>query len=196
MNFLNKKITSSKQVIYRALFALVICATVIFFVLLPTINSIKSIRQDILVQKRDLEVKLVKEKNMSDLNEKLKLVTPKLEKLEEIFLNQSREAEFITIIESIAQSSNVQETISPSNTKTASIGEYKIVPINIMATGKYKDILKFLVMLESLKQYVSIEDIQINSSQAAGTNILNKGTDTNTGSNLVQIKLSANTYWK
>jgi Tfp pilus assembly protein PilO len=196
MSLTNKKTNLSKSVVMMTLLFFAIIGVIIFFIIIPSLDTIKSLRRDILLQKKDLEIKLVREKNMSELNGKLKTIEPKLKRLDNIFMNQSREAEFITIIEDIAIKNNIKETIVPSNAESKNEGDYRVVPISINATGDFKNLLSFLANLESLKQYFVIDNLQLDTLSAKSSPLTKLNDDNFSKSSTVQLKITAYTYWK
>ena len=108
MNLINFKILNAKQKNFIGLTAFLgLASTIFYFIILPTINDIKTLKADITAEKVNMEIKINRGKNMSKLSEKVKKIEPQMEKFSQIFINQTRELEFITSLEGIAKNNRV-----------------------------------------------------------------------------------------
>lgn len=170
-----------------------------YFVIIKTANDIKTLRDDIITQKINIEKNIAREKNMSELSDEVKKIEPQIDKFSQIFINQNRELEFITQLESIANKNNVKQSLNlapfdPSSNENKNF--YAKIPISIEASGAFEDIINYIAEIEYLKYYININKIDINSSYAKNTQKINLGIpDTQITKNLT-ISISATTYWK
>jgi len=179
MNFNNFKKATIKQKIALFFFIFLLAElTITYTVLIPTIKAIIEKKELILMQKIELEEKISREKNMAKLSEKLKIIKPQIEIIENTFINKNRELEFITTLEGIALKNNV---IQKLNLKTANNLEknYIKIPLNINVQGAHDNILNYMVDLENYKYYININSLQFSFAQ-----------------DNYSLSISADSYWK
>lgn len=200
MNLINRNKTNSQKnkIIGNIFVYLLIIFSIIYFIIIPTTKDIKEIRDVIISQKIEKERVLNREKNISNLSIKIKKIEPMIEKLDNVFIDESKRREFISTLENIAQKSNVTNTsISPQNNKETT-GIYETIPLTISATGKFDDIMKYLKELEKINYYINIQSFDITTTnnyiQNQKNSImpdLNKSLDPD-----LTIKINADTYWE
>lgn len=200
MNLINRNKTNSQKnkIIGNIFVYLLIIFSIIYFIIIPTTKDIKKIRDVIISQKIEKERVLNREKNISNLSIKIKKIEPMIEKLDNVFIDESKRREFISTLENIAQKSNVTNTsISPQNNKETT-GIYETIPLTISATGKFDDIMKYLKELEKINYYINIQSFDITTTnnyiQNQKNSImpdLNKSLDPD-----LTIKINADTYWE
>ncbi len=185
------KIKTNKKIIINIFIFVILVFLISKIIIIPTINNIKKLRADIITQKIDLEKKIVREKNMNLLEEKFEKIEPEVIKFEQIFINQSRELEFITTLEDIASENHIKQKIN-LNQKVASITEsYKKIPITLEIQGGFKNILEYLTNLESSNYYINIEIIEISKDNGSLSSEMQQPSNES-----VNLKITANTYWK
>lgn len=188
MNFLSiKKLNLKNKLISLSIFFLILNFGLFYFLILPTISRIKSQRDEILNLKIDLENKVTRERNMSDLNQKIKKIEPQLEKLNQIFVNQNREIEFITSLEELEKKYSVSQRLNLEINNMQKNEGFNKVPINIVASGNFTNIINYLVGIESLNYYIDINGITIGKEDGASQDQQNPK---------VNMKISGYTYWK
>ncbi|MCX6796154.1 MAG: hypothetical protein NTW06_01505, partial [Candidatus Falkowbacteria bacterium] len=66
------------KILIATVAALVVNATIFYFIILTSLNQIASAHNDILNLKIDSENKITREKNINDLNQKIKKIEPQL----------------------------------------------------------------------------------------------------------------------
>ena len=185
----------NKSLVLVAIFTLINIG-IIYFLIIPSIDNIKNLRNDILNLKIDSENKIAQETKTNDLNNKFKKIEPQLEKINQIFISQNREIEFITTLEGLEGKYNITQTLN-LGLDDAKQGEgFKIVPFSIDANGNFKDIMNYLTGVESLNYYINIENISL-SKNATDINTQQKipGQESSSESK-INIKVSGFAYWK
>lgn len=164
---------------------------IIYFAALPAINDIKKLRADLITRKIELEDKLNKDKNMVDLNDRLKKIEPELLTLDKIFINKNRELDFITIIESIEKKNLVKQKLVINSVSTEDKNIIKTIPIKIDVSGQYRNILQYLSDLESLSYYININTIDIGTTEK-----LNPMAPGDVSYGDINLSITADTFWK
>ncbi len=188
LNFQNKSITI-------IVLLLLVNLVIIYFATIPTVAKIKSLHGEILNLKIDSENKITREKNMNDLNDKIKKISPQLEKINQIFINKNREIEFITTLESLEEKNNVQQTLNLDINNSQKGEGFNKVPIEISATGNFENLTNYLLDIETLNYYINFDNILIQKtggdSYAPNAKIID-----GVKSGDVSLKLTGYTYWK
>lgn len=173
---------------------LVFIFCVIKFVVLPSINQIERIKTDIYQNQLDLEQKYQRSQSLKKLSANLKSIEGKIESIDQVFISQNRELEFITALEQISEKENVSQKIILGKAQSA-VGDkfYKKIPLQIQAQGNYLDILRYLQGLETLNYYINIKSIDLSASG------IGQRPEITVGNNLggkVSINISADSYWR
>ena len=172
---LNHKITAS------LIGLLIVILSLIYFIVAPTIKEIKTMGQAIEAQREYLEKKYRKGQNLKQLTENFKKIEPKLELIDQIFINKNRELEFITSLENEANKSQVSQKINLSAPSKETGPNFKKIGLQLFTKGDFEKQLSYLLGLEHLSYYINIKLLEL--SPAGGeTNSLN-------------MYLDADTYW-
>ncbi len=188
INFKNLK--ARKKIILIFITFIFIIVLLSYFVMLPSINSIKELRAETIAQRLDLEKKVTRERNMGKLNEKIKTIEPQMEKFKQIFISLDRKLEFITTMEGLASNNNVAQQIDFNfESEDNNSDTYKKVPLHLTVQGDFSNIMKYLTELESINYYINILALTINSSQPS---ISREQTPTSN----ISLNISAVTYWQ
>jgi Tfp pilus assembly protein PilO len=198
MNSINKKTPTKNKLVYLSAIFVSIVVGVVFIAVLPTINEIKNLRKNIISKKIELEETLIKERNMSKLNEKVKIIEPKLEELNNIFINENKELEFITTLEGVAINNNVKQTINLMTESAIAENGYKKIPLNLSVTGNFINVVKYLTEIESLNYYIDIKNFNISSeNKKIDGSLLSISSEVlNLNNSEVQLNISGFSFWK
>lgn len=186
-----KKLSLKKKIMIANAVLLTMAAAIIYLVIWPSIADIKRMRDDIHGQMVDLEDKYQKGQSMKKMNENLKIIEPKLEKLDQIFISKNREVEFVTAMEDLAGRIGVEQRLNLGAAQQARDKAYQKMPITIGLSGSFTQLINYLAELESLSYYINISAIDLASGGSRRNAVTNDG-----GGNLVSMNISAFTYWK
>lgn len=187
MNFSKlKNINIAQKITTNTIILLVIFAVIFYFGIFITISQIKNLQQEIITEKIETEKRLNREQNMGSLMTKLKKIENDLEKIDNVFVDKNNELGFITTLENVASYNNITQGINLLPIDETSIENPKSI-VNIVAKGKYIDIINYIQDIESLNYYVNIS--MINISRAAKTQDENNNEE-------VSLNLNADVYWK
>jgi len=186
------KLNLKKKISITLIIFILIISGLIYFVVMPTINDIKKMGEEIENQRIDLEQKYIKGQSLKQLTENLKKTEPQLVILDQIFIKQDHELDFITKLEEIATQNNVAQTINLDIAKINKDKSYQALPLRLSARGNYKNIMNYLISLEALNYYINIDSTDLSSASAKQSAVPEGQT---TFSN-IGLTISANTYWK
>lgn len=170
----------------------------IFFIVIPTMRDIKTMGGTIEEQMMDLEKKYIKGNSLRQLTENLKKIEPKLDLLDQIFINKNRELEFITTLENEANNNRVAQKINLNSPDTAEKQEFQKNSLQLLAQGDFNKLLKYLMDLESLSYYINIKLLEITPITDSGKTAVNNqaAAATGNGTGNLNMLIDANTYWK
>lgn len=180
------KLDLKKKIIISLLIFLIIVGSLIYFVVLPTVNDIKGMGKQIEDQLVDLEKRYIKGQSLKQLNENLKQIEPQMDKLDSIFVSSNRDLEFITTLEEKADINGVTEKINFDQIQTVENQPYKKMPLRLFTQGEFKNQMNFLASLEALSYYINIKSIELSSAPNGTT----------TGGNSINMFITADTYWQ
>jgi len=183
----------NKIIAMLVIFALSIFS-LICFIVVPTVRDIKAVGGAIEEQMIDLEKKYIKGSSLRQLTEDLKEIEPKLSLLDQIFINENRELEFITTLENEANKARVSQKINLSVPDAAENSEYKKNNLQLLANGQFNGLLKYLINLEYLSYYINVKSLEI--SPTGGRSEINNQLSIDGGSGDLNLFINADTYWK
>ena len=155
--------------IYTLLF---ITATVIiiYFIILPTIKDIKKISDDVYTERVDLEKKYLRGQLLRKTIEDFEKIKPEKDKLTSVFIIEGEELNFITDLEKIASSYDLEQNLDLQPNKNEINGFYYSLPLEIKIQGGFIEILKYLHDLDKLNYYINLSSITINTDTGGQKN--------------------------
>jgi Tfp pilus assembly protein PilO len=189
------KIGPEKKLWFITTILLLALCVIFSFIIRPTIKEIKDLRAEIIKEKIELEKNINQEKKKAKLGAKLNKIKPQLNKLEGVFINENRSLEFITTLEGIANKNSVEQKIDLKFARMEKNQSYKKIPLSITAKGQIKNLINYLVDLETLNYYLNIKTLQITQKQTPphGPSSRSNSAKASGGANLI---LNADTYWR
>ena len=139
-----KRKTNITLLIFGALSLLLI-----FLVISPLFNQIKSESSNLIAQKNKLAESEVKIKNIQDFEVSFKQYQPNLEKINELFIDISEPIGFIKFLEQEATSSQLSIEIAPPVLKEEKDAPWRSLEFSLNLEGSAPKFLRFLDRLES-----------------------------------------------
>ncbi|MFA6526470.1 MAG: type 4a pilus biogenesis protein PilO [Candidatus Buchananbacteria bacterium] len=138
-------------------------------VIYPALHKILTIKNEISMEKANLEKKLEMGLNAKKIKEDLALVENKLSILDSIFIPKGEELTLLSSIEALASKNSVSVTLKPDFKGVSMAGNVIRTPLTISANGNFKNLMSFLNDLDGTAFYF-ISD-QINLVKADKDNI-------------------------
>jgi len=139
----------------------IIILSLIYFIVIPTIKEIKTMGSAIEAQREDLEKKYIKGQSLRQLTENLSKIEPKLELLDQIFINKNRELEFITSLENEANKNQVSQKINLNAPEKAENQNFQKTSLQLFTKGSFIKQLQYLLDLEHLSYYINIKILEL-----------------------------------
>jgi len=128
------------------------------FIIIPTVNEIQSIKTDITMERMELEEKFRQGQLIRKVLQDFKEAKNEQKTLEAVYIEPGKELNFITHLENLALSHNLEQTL----TKTAGDkNEDTRLPIEIRLEGNFIQAMRYIADLESMDYYFLISDIRI-----------------------------------
>lgn len=183
------KINLTKKIVINTLFIAVIIISLLYFLIFPSVRDIQEMKQSIEAQKIDLEIKYQKGQNLKHLSEKIKVIEPKINNLEEIFVKEDDSLAFVKTLENLAEKHNITQSIKLLDPVESQNSYYKIIPIQLSTQGKYENQMDYLLDLERLDYYINIDILKITKK----TSTINEEGEKEVA---VSMFMSADTFWR
>lgn len=155
MNANKKKIIAIIIIFFAISFALE------FFIILPSLDEIKKINDDIQKERENLEMKFQQGQLLKKVMSDYKSVESRKNELEVIFVEKGRELEFITELENIAQKYNLEPEFMKLKGDEAQNEVVSHMLLNISFEGDFMQTLHFLSDMEKLPYYFNISKISL-----------------------------------
>ncbi len=174
--------------------------TITWLTVLPQRKELHELAKKISTEKNELTQLNEQGKNIKELRNQLEKYKKDSVKLENIFLYQNNEIEFITTLEKVASKNGVEQTINLSEPKNSD-NNLLISELNLVVFGKFDQIIDYLEDLESLDYYLN--PLQINLINNKKNNTVNNIPTLNTGANnseknqnQLRVELNSRVYWQ
>ncbi|MAF13839.1 MAG: hypothetical protein CMI53_03030 [Parcubacteria group bacterium] len=142
---------------------MVVMSIIIYFVILPTVNDIKSISDAVFNERLDLEKKYLRGQLLKETIENFEKIEPEKEKLTSIFIIEGEELEFITLLEKIAETYNLTQTLKLNTPDKSTNVEYYTLSSQVSVNGEFIDVLKYLESLEQSNFYFNISSLALDT---------------------------------
>jgi len=193
MNFLNN-ISLKYKILAVNCGLLLVLISGIYLIVLPSLEEINRIKDDIYQERLDLEQKYQRSQSLKKLSTNLKSIEGKIENIDQVFISQNRELEFITALEQTAEKNQIAQKILLGKAQTA-VGDkfYKKIPLQIQAQGNFVDLIQYLQGLETLNYYINIKSIELSGSGGAQRPQFSVETNSN---RQINANIVADSYWK
>lgn len=182
-----KKLGLKNKLIISIAGFIMVLISIIYFMVLPTINDIKEMGRKIESEKMDLEEKYQKGQSLKRLAEDIRKIEPLIEKLDQIYINKNDSLELITTLEKIANKNNINQKINLVDAQNTENQYYQKMPIQLSTNGSFINQMKYLTNLESSKYYINIQSLEISPT------IQNSNS---TETNSIKMLIFADTYWR
>jgi Tfp pilus assembly protein PilO len=164
-----------------------------YFVILPSAVKIINIKADIESKRAEIEEKYKDRKRLGSIAEHLEKIRAEIELLDQPFVNNSQNLEFITSLENVANDNNVEQSIDLMTEEADEREDYDRIPIRISTKGKFKDQMNYLLAIESLNEYLNIDYLKISSISKNMDRDSDKTEMIEDGK--VQLLIRADTFW-
>ena len=174
---------------------LLVIFCLLYFIIIPTITDIKNMSGEIEEQRIDLEKKYIKGQSLKKLSDNLKSIEPKLDLLNQLFINKNRELEFITTLENQAGLNRLNQKINLNPPQAADNQDFQKADLQLLLTGKFSRLLKYLQDLESLGYYTNIKSLELSPAQGQEA-VSDEEAAPPDGSININMFINADTYWK
>ncbi|MBA3047432.1 type II secretion system protein M [Patescibacteria group bacterium] len=186
------KYSLKKKIIAGPVIFLAIMGIIVFFIVMPAINDIKKIKNEVEAERIDLEKKYIKGQSLKQLKENLQEIKPDLEKLNNVFVINEQELDFITTLENFAHENNVEQKINMDAFKNLDKSKaLQEIRLNLSLAGGFTELLNYLADLESSHYYITVNSLEV-SSASAKSPIAGKDLGLSSG---ISMAISANIYW-
>ncbi|MBU0722272.1 hypothetical protein KKA93_02340 [Patescibacteria group bacterium] len=175
----------------------VIILSLVYFIIIPTIREIKDISGAIEAQREDLEKKYIKSQKIRQLAQNLKEIKPKLELLDQIFINKNRELEFITSLENEANKNQISQKINLSAPQQVENKNFQKTNLQLLTKGGFIKQLRYLMNLENLSYYINVKLLELfpasdnEQAKADSQRVLPAHIETNQ----LNMLINADTFW-
>lgn len=175
---------------------IVIILSLIYFIVIPTIREIEDMGKSIEAQREDLEKKYIKGQSLRQLTENLAKIEPKLEQLDQIFINKNRELEFITSLENEANKNQVSQKINLNAPEKVENDNFQKTDLQLITNGSFIKQMQYLMSLENLRYYINVKLLELSlTSDNEKLKANNQGISPTAETNKLNMYIDADTYW-
>lgn len=152
----------------------VILLSLIAFIIMPAINDIIKINQEITAERIALLKKFEQGLNIKKIEEELAEIEESIEELDKILIKTGQELKFITELENLAQNNQIDININPDFSGAPTAGKnIKIIPLQINLSGEYRQLINFLQDLERMPYYYNLNLTTFSSRSRIDTGPIN-----------------------
>ena len=178
--------TPRQKIIFSTSLTLVLTGALLAFVTLPSIREIKSLNEQIYAQRSELEKLYQKGQLLKQTLKEYEEIKPTTAALERIYIKRGEELSFITTLEAIANTNQLNQEIKLGTQDPKKLTNQ--LPIQLEINGSLPKFIHYLASLEALDYYLNIDTLRLNS---ASRNRARPNDQGNAGTNLTALLLAA-----
>lgn len=155
-------LSSRQKMIAVFVIFLSVLTVIIYFIILPSIKEIRNLNTQIYNQRLSLERKYTERFGMRKVVKNFSEINADFAKATSIYIPQNGELDFITSIEGIADSNNVELKIflAPQEQSEYPDGT-QAFDLTLNTTGNFKNTVKFLQEMEKNNIYILMDNISL-----------------------------------
>lgn len=142
---------------------IILMLIIIFFVIRPSWREIVSIDAKVIEQRIQLETLYTRGQLQKKVTEKYNEIKNEAAFLDEILLKENQELQYITSLESIADSLGLNLQITIGENQKLPVDGLSALPFSFVVSGNWRNIVSWLDKVESLPYYTNIAEITITS---------------------------------
>lgn len=161
--------TTTKRKIYFVSGTFIGLILIVVFIILPSIQEMKEISNDIHAQKEKLEKLYLEGRFLKPTKNQYEKMEPQITDLSKVFVINDQELEIITTLEKIALKNKLEQKIDLQepleNEEEQQNSKYEVMPLSIKIIGNYSNFLKYLTKVETLDYQINIKDYRIFSTE-------------------------------
>lgn len=158
------KLNTKNKIIASALLFPAVIAVLLLFVIMPAINNISAMSNDIEARRIDLEEKYLRGQSLKKMMENLKNIDARIGDLDQIFIEKNDILGFITSLEKTAAENNIAQKINLLTEKDTKQNGYSKIPLQISTEGKFSNQFNYLSDIERSEYYINISSLELSSS--------------------------------
>lgn len=148
------------------------------FIIWPNIREIRNFSEAIYNEYIFLEEKNRRGQDIKRAKAEYEELSQNLPKLQELALAPGEELKFITVLEKLADTNDVQETLRLNIEGKKPSGSYQTMPFQLSVHGSYIKVLRYLVELRQIPFVISIDSINIANERIGRSSDANQTTVT------------------
>ena len=156
----NSRINNKHKIIIVS-FLLVLFIGVPAFLILPTIQEIKIINQQMYDQAVNFEKKYLEGRSLKRVIQEYQQIKPTLPELWKSFVQEGEELDLVTALENIAADTKIEQQISFAQQNEQFLDPIEKRGIDLTLEGEYIDILNYLSKTEELSYYLDINSFSL-----------------------------------
>ncbi len=149
---------SKKKTFIILISILIVCFSLIFFVVLPLVKKVY--KEKDLLEERKLTFKRDKE-NVERYKEDLNYLKEKIFLSEDLIINEDSKLKLIENLEKIALEQNLKLTIETYGNLVSDKKKDNEVSLKLNLTGEYQDFMRFFYQLQKFKYPIEINSFKI-----------------------------------
>lgn len=156
---LNFSSTKIKIIIYTFSLLLILSA-ISFFAVLPAIQEILIINEQILSERKTLEKKYQQGQSLRKATADYLSIKDEFNTILKAFVVKNEELEFVTQLEALATANQIEQTIKFGAEEEYN-QDFENITVELTAQGNYKSLLNYFKALESLPYYLNFNTLRI-----------------------------------
>lgn len=159
-----------RKIIISILTVLIGNGLIVYFIILPTIRDIVEIKNNVLIERIDLEKKWQRGQLLNRAQGDFEKTKAEKGRLVSIFIAQGSELEFITSLEQIAEKNNITQDLTLDQGEDASNKKFNTVSrLSVKAQGDFNDLLRYIDEIDKLSYYFNINSLDIRAGNSIST---------------------------
>lgn len=159
-----------RKIIISILTVLIGNGLILYFIILPTIRDITEIKNNVLLERIDLEKKWQRGQLLNRAQGDFEKTKAEKGRLVSIFISEGSELEFITSLEQIAENNKITQELTLDPGEDISNKKFnKTSRLSIKAEGSFNDVLRYIDEINKLEYYFNIDMLDVRAGNAVSS---------------------------
>ncbi len=187
MSLLTYNTPPKQKIIISLTIVIIILSSLMGFIILPGVNRIKDLSNQIFTQRIELEKIYLRGQNIKKTLKQYQQIKPTVSLINNAYIQSDRELDLFTALENLSENNNIVPNIKLTSTATEK--HPKILPLQITLESNFINLMNYLIGLERLDYYLNISIIRINAGSVNSLEVINNNSSLTT-------LLIVNAYYK
>jgi len=162
---------------------LILLLAIVVLIVVPSLQEIRVINEQVLEERLRLEKLYVRGQLQKKVRDNYNNIKEDVGFLDEVFLKENQELQYITTLEHFASEQNIDLNITIGEPRRKPQQRFSVLPFTFQITGSWPKIAQWVSDIEQLPYYTNIKEITVSARSEQQS------------ARMATVSISVETYW-